>query len=204
MWKPLLFPFFNPEIGHEEIRKTVIEKVIEPVLEGTMYLSKDGITYHINPTGRFVIRSSWRHRIDRKKNYCGYLWRIFQAWRRSFLGRIFKVDRSAAYAARWVAKNIVAADFAEKCENSLSYAIGVAELTSIKIDTFGTAKVSEPKVEEAEKIFDLTPRGIEKALNFEVALFISRFSSFWTYGRTDIDVPWERYNKVEEQKKAVQ
>ncbi|SQC97469.1 S-adenosylmethionine synthase [Fusobacterium necrophorum subsp. necrophorum] len=92
------------------------------------------------------------------------------------------MDRSAAYAARWVAKNIVAAGFAEKCEIQLSYAIGVAEPTSIKIDTFGTAKVAEEKLEEAvKKIFDLTPRGIEKPWSFEVALFIPRLSSFWTY-----------------------
>lgn len=139
----------NPEIGHEEIRKTVIEKVIEPVLE-QYHLSKDGITYHINPTGRFVIGGPHGDTglTGRKiivDTYGGY----FRHGGGAFSGKDpSKVDRSAAYAARWVAKNIVAAGFAEKCEIQLSYAIGVAEPTSIKIDTFGTAKVAEEKLKK--------------------------------------------------------
>ena len=102
-----------------------------------------------------------------------------------------KVDRSAAYAARWVAKNVVAAGFADKCEIQLSYAIGVDKPVSIKVDTFGTAKVDEDKISEAiSKVFDLSPRGIEKALELREGKFkISRFSCFWTYRKN-----WYRYS----------
>ena len=116
-----------------------------------------------------------------------------------------KVDRSAAYAARWVAKNIVAAELADKCEIQLSYAIGVPKPVSIKVDTFGTSKVDEDKISEAvSKVFDLSPRGIEKALELREGKFkYQDLAAFGHIGRTDIDTPWERLNKVEELKKAV-
>ena len=196
----------NPEVSNEEIRKTIIEKVIEPVLE-QYHLSKEEITYHINPTGRFVIGGPHGDTglTGRKiivDTYGGY----FRHGGGAFSGKDpSKVDRSAAYAARWVAKNIVAADFADKCEIQLSYAIGVAEPTSIKIDTFGTSKVSEEKLEEAvKKTFDLTPRGIEKSLELRSGTFkYQDLAAFGHIGRTDIDVPWERCNKVEDLKKAM-
>jgi len=116
-----------------------------------------------------------------------------------------KVDRSAAYAARWVAKNIVAAELADKCEIQLSYAIGVPKPVSIKVDTFGTSKVDEDKISEAvSKVFDLSPRGIEKALELREGKFkYQDLAAFGHIGRTDIDTPWERLNKVDELKKAI-
>ena len=116
-----------------------------------------------------------------------------------------KVDRSAAYAARWIAKNIVAAGIATKCEVQLSYAIGVVQPTSIKVDTFGTGIVDEGKIAEAvAKLFDLTPRGIEKALELRTPSFkYQDLAAFGHIGRTDIDLPWERLNKVEELKKEL-
>ena len=116
-----------------------------------------------------------------------------------------KVDRSAAYAARWIAKNIVSAGIADKCEVQLSYAIGVAEPTSIKVDTFGKSKVSEEKKAEAvAEIFDLTPRGIEKSLELREGKFrYQDLAAFGHIGRTDIDLPWERVNKAEELKKIL-
>ncbi|WP_297883133.1 methionine adenosyltransferase domain-containing protein, partial [uncultured Campylobacter sp.] len=116
-----------------------------------------------------------------------------------------KVDRSAAYAARWIAKNIVAAGFATKCEVQLSYAIGVVEPVSIRVETFGTGTVDEEKIEEAiSKIFDLTPRGIEKSLSLRKPSFrYQDLAAFGHIGRTDIDLPWEKLDKVEEIKEAL-
>lgn len=196
----------NPEVSHEEIEATVIEKVVKPVL-AAYQLSTEGIKYHINPTGRFVIGGPHGDTglTGRKiivDTYGGY----FRHGGGAFSGKDpSKVDRSAAYAARWVAKNIVAADLADKCEIQLSYAIGVVEPTSIKIDTFGTAKVAEEKIEAAVKeIFDLTPRGIEKDLELRNGNFrYQDLAAFGHIGRTDIDVPWERTNKVEELKAKI-
>lgn len=196
----------NPEVSHEEIEATVIEKVVKPVL-ASYQLSTEGIKYHINPTGRFVIGGPHGDTglTGRKiivDTYGGY----FRHGGGAFSGKDpSKVDRSAAYAARWVAKNIVAADLADKCEIQLSYAIGVVEPTSIKIDTFGTAKVAEEKIEAAVKeIFDLTPRGIEKDLELRNGNFrYQDLAAFGHIGRTDIDVPWERTNKVEELKAKI-
>ena len=114
-----------------------------------------------------------------------------------------KVDRSAAYAARWVAKNIVAADLADKCEVQLSYAIGVAEPTSVKVETFGTGKVDVIELENAVKsIFDLTPRGIERDLKLRSCEFkYQDLAAFGHIGRTDIKLPWEELNKAEELKR---
>ena len=196
----------NEEVSHAEIEKTVIEKVVNPVLE-KYKLNTENIKYYINPTGRFVIGGPHGDTglTGRKiivDTYGGY----FRHGGGAFSGKDpSKVDRSAAYAARWVAKNVVAADFADKCEIQLSYAIGVAKPVSIKVDTFGTAKVDEEKISEAiSKVFDLSPRGIEKALELREGKFkYQDLAAFGHIGRTDIDTPWERLNKIEELKKAI-
>ena len=196
----------DEEVSHNEIEKTVIEKVVKPVLE-KYNLSSENIKYYINPTGRFVIGGPHGDTglTGRKiivDTYGGY----FRHGGGAFSGKDpSKVDRSAAYAARWVAKNIVAAELADKCEIQLSYAIGVPKPVSIKVDTFGTSKVDEDKISEAvSKVFDLSPRGIEKALELREGKFkYQDLAAFGHIGRTDIDTPWERLNKVDELKKAI-
>ena len=196
----------DEDVSHDEIEKTVIEKVVKPVLE-KYNLSSENIEYYINPTGRFVIGGPHGDTglTGRKiivDTYGGY----FRHGGGAFSGKDpSKVDRSAAYAARWVAKNIVAAELADKCEIQLSYAIGVPKPVSIKVDTFGTSKVDEDKISEAvSKVFDLSPRGIEKALELREGKFkYQDLAAFGHIGRTDIDTPWERLNKVDELKKAV-
>ena len=196
----------DEEVSHAEIEKTIIEKVVNPVLE-KYKLNTDNIKYYINPTGRFVVGGPHGDTglTGRKiivDTYGGY----FRHGGGAFSGKDpSKVDRSAAYAARWVAKNVVAAGFADKCEIQLSYAIGVDKPVSIKVDTFGTAKVDEDKISEAiSKVFDLSPRGIEKALELREGKFkYQDLAAFGHIGRTDIDTPWERLNKIEELKKAI-
>ena len=196
----------DEDVSHNEIEKTVIEKVVKPVLE-KYNLSSDNIKYYINPTGRFVIGGPHGDTgVTGRKiivdTYGGY----FRHGGGAFSGKDpSKVDRSAAYAARWVAKNIVAAELADKCEIQLSYAIGIPKPVSIKVDTFGTSKVDEEKISEAvSKVFDLSPRGIEKALELREGKFkYQDLAAFGHIGRTDIDTPWERLNKVDELKKSI-
>jgi len=191
----------HPEVTQEEIHETIIKKVINPVLEKYKMNPADVKHYHINPTGRFVIGGPHGDvgLTGRKiivDTYGGY----FRHGGGAFSGKDpSKVDRSAAYAARWVAKNLVAAELAEKCEVQLSYAIGVAEPTSIKIDTFGTGKISETKMADIVKnTFDLTPKGIENDLELRSGNFnYQDLAAFGHIGRTDIDLPWERLNKVD-------
>ena len=196
----------DEDVSNVEIKETVIEKVVKPVLE-KYNLSSENIKYYINPTGRFVIGGPHGDTglTGRKiivDTYGGY----FRHGGGAFSGKDpSKVDRSAAYAARWVAKNIVAASLADKCELQLSYAIGVAHPVSIKVETFGTSTVSEDVISEAvAKVFDLSPRGIEKSLELRENKFkYQDLAAFGHIGRTDIDIPWERLNKVEELKKIV-
>jgi len=197
----------DEDVSHDEIEKTVIEKVVKPVLE-KYNLSSENIKYYINPTGRFVIGGPHGDTgVTGRKiivdTYGGY----FRHGGGAFSGKDpSKVDRSAAYAARWVAKNIVAAELADKCEIQLSYAIGIPKPVSIKVDTFGTSKVDEDKISEVvSKVFDLSPRGIEKALELREGNFkYQDLAAFGHIGRTDIDTPWERLNRVEELKKAIE
>ena len=191
----------DEDVTHDEIEKTAIEKVVKPILE-KYNLSSDNIKYYINPTGRFVIGGPHGDTglTGRKiivDTYGGY----FRHGGGAFSGKDpSKVDRSAAYAARWVAKNVVAAKLADKCEIQLSYAIGISHPVSIKVETFGTAKVDEDKISEVIlKVFDLSPRGIEKALELREGKFkYQDLAAYGHIGRTDIDTPWERLNKVEE------
>ena len=197
----------NEDVTNEQIEKDLKELVIKPVLEKYDLNIENVRKFHINPTGRFVIGgphgdSGLTGRKIIIDTYGGY----FRHGGGAFSGKDpSKVDRSAAYAARWIAKNIVAAGFATKCEVQLSYAIGVVEPVSIRVETFGTGTVEETRIEEAvAKLFDLTPNGIQKSLNLRKPSFrYQDLAAFGHIGRTDIETPWERLNKVDELKKAI-
>ena len=197
----------DEEVTQEEIKRDLKEKVIRPVLEKYGLDSEKVKKYHINPTGRFVIGGPHGDTgLTGRKIIVDTYGGFFRHGGGAFSEKDpSKVDRSAAYAARWIAKNIVSAGIADKCEVQLSYAIGVAEPTSIKVDTFGKSKVSEEKIAEAvAEIFDLTPRGIEKSLELREGKFrYQDLAAFGHIGRTDIDLPWERVNKAEELKKIL-
>ncbi|MGL4977929.1 MAG: methionine adenosyltransferase [Cetobacterium sp.] len=194
----------NPEVTQEQIHHDVKEFVIKPVLEAYNLNAEEVKHYHINPTGRFVIGGPHGDTgLTGRKIIVDTYGGFFRHGGGAFSGKDpSKVDRSAAYAARWVAKNIVAADLADKCEVQLSYAIGVVEPTSVKVETFGTGKVEEIKLAEAvQNVFDLTPRGIERDLELRSGNFnYQDLAAFGHIGRTDLDLPWERVNKVEELK----
>ena len=197
----------NEDVTNAQIEKDLKELVIKPVLEKYNLNIENVRKFHINPTGRFVIGgphgdSGLTGRKIIIDTYGGY----FRHGGGAFSGKDpSKVDRSAAYAARWIAKNVVAAGFAEKCEVQLSYAIGVVEPVSIRVETFGTGTVEEIRIEEAvAKLFDLTPNGIQKSLNLRKPSFrYQDLAAFGHIGRTDIDLPWEKLDKVEELKKEL-
>ncbi|WP_100011155.1 methionine adenosyltransferase [Lentibacillus sediminis] len=190
----------HQDITTEQIEKDLIEHVIRPVVpEG---LLDDSTKYFINPTGRFVIGGPQGDAglTGRKiivDTYGGYA----RHGGGAFSGKdATKVDRSAAYAARYVAKNIVAAELAQTCEVQLAYAIGVAEPVSIAINTFGTGKVSEEELVQAvRKLFDLRPAGIIRMLDLQKPIF-KNTAAYGHFGRTDRLFPWEKTDKVEELK----
>lgn len=194
----------DENVTNDIITQELKELVIKPVLEKYNLNYLDVRKYHINPTGRFVIGGPHGDTglTGRKviiDTYGGY----FRHGGGAFSGKDpSKVDRSASYAARWIAKNIVAAGLATKCEVQLSYAIGVIEPVSVKVETFGTSKISEAEITEAvTKLFDLTPKGIERDLELRTPKFkYQDLAALGHIGRTDIDLPWERLNKVEELK----
>jgi len=197
----------NPEVSNETIKEDIIKLVITPVLEKYELDVKKVNHFHINPTGRFVIGGPHGDAgLTGRKIIVDTYGGFFRHGGGAFSGKDpSKVDRSAAYAARWVAKTIVGAKLATKCEVQLSYAIGVDHPTSIKVDTFGTGTIEEIALAQATmKIFDLSPRGIEGALELRTPKFkYQDLAAFGHIGRTDIDLPWERLNKVEELKKAL-
>ncbi len=189
-----------PKASLKEITADVIKYVIEPVMPEE--LLKD-TRYLINPTGKFVIGGPQG---DAGLTGRKIIVDTYGGWARhgggAFSGKDpTKVDRSAAYAARWVAKNIVAAGLAKKCEIQLAYAIGVAEPVSIRVETFGTGKVAENELEKAvKKIFNLTPLGIIKSLNLRRPIY-KQTAAYGHFGRLDIELPWEQLNKIEELQK---
>jgi S-adenosylmethionine synthetase len=188
------------EITLEQIQQDILEHVIKPVVP-VEWLDAD-TKYFINPTGRFVIGGPQGDAglTGRKiivDTYGGYA----RHGGGAFSGKDpTKVDRSAAYAARYVAKNIVAAGLADKCEIQLAYAIGVAQPVSINVDTYGTGKIGEDKlVELITSNFDLRPAGIIKMLDLRRPIY-KQTAAYGHFGRTDVDLPWERVDKAEKLK----
>ena len=192
-------PDITQEQLHEDIRREVIEKVIPAEL------LDENTKYYINPTGRFVVGgpqgdSGLTGRKIIVDTYGGYA----RHGGGAFSGKDpSKVDRSAAYAARWVAKNVVAAGLATKCEVELAYAIGVAKPVSIMVDTFGTGTVADEKIVQAvEKVFDLTPAAIIRDLDLRKPIY-RQLAAYGHMGREDLGVKWENTDRVEALKAAV-
>lgn len=191
----------DEDVTQEQIHEDIKKYVFDPILPGE--LLDESTKYFINPTGRFVIGGPHGDAglTGRKiivDTYGGYA----RHGGGAFSGKdCTKVDRSAAYAARYVAKNIVGAGLADKCEIQLSYAIGVAQPTSIMVDTFGTGKLSDEKlVEIIRENFDLRPAGIIKMLDLRRPIY-KQTAAYGHFGRNDLDLPWEKLDKVEILKK---
>lgn len=187
----------DPNVSVEQIKKDMIEYVIKPVVPEGLLTAET--KYFVNPTGKFVIGgpqgdSGLTGRKIIVDTYGGFA----RHGGGAFSGKDpTKVDRSACYAARYVAKNIVAAGLAERCEIQLAYAIGVAYPVSVRVETFGTNKVDEELIEKLVKEnFDLRPAGIIKMLDLRRPIYCQT-SSYGHFGRTDVDLPWEHTDKAE-------
>ena len=193
----------SADVDMEVLRQDVMEKVIRPIIPAN--LLDENTKYYINPTGRFVVGgpqgdSGLTGRKIIVDTYGGYA----RHGGGAFSGKDpSKVDRSAAYAARWVAKNVVAAGLASKCEVELAYAIGVAHPVSVLVDTFGTGTVADDKLAEAvTKVFDLSPKGIETALDLRKPIY-RKLAAYGHMGREELGVKWEQTDRAEALKKAV-
>lgn len=188
----------DPDVSQEKIRKDIMECVVQPVIPAELL---DGETrYFVNPTGRFVIGgpradSGLTGRKIIVDTYGGYA----HHGGGSFSGKDpTKVDRSASYAARYAAKNLVAAGFADRCEIQLAYAIGVARPVSVMVDTFGTGRLDDERMAEiVAKHFDFRPAAIISSLDLRRPIY-RQTAAYGHFGRTDIDLPWEHLDKVEE------
>ena len=187
----------SPKVSQEQLHEDILNEVIKKVIPAE--LLDENTKYYINPTGRFVVGGPQGDTglTGRKiivDTYGGYS----RHGGGAFSGKDpSKVDRSAAYAARWVAKNVVAAGLAKKCEVELAYAIGVAKPVSIMVDTFGTGVVADEKIEAAvEKVFDLTPAAIIRDLDLRKPIY-RQLAAYGHFGRDDLDLPWERTDKAE-------
>ena len=194
----------SPEVEYSKLRETIIDGVIKAVIPAE-YLSKDTV-FHVNPTGRFVVGGP--------QGDCGLTGRKIIVDTYGGMGRHgggafsgkdpSKVDRSAAYMARYVAKNIVAAELAERCEVQLAYCIGVAQPVSVLVDTFGTGKIPESTIATiVQEVFNLTPKGIIQTLELKRPIYRST-ASYGHFGRTPEDghFTWEKTDRVEDLKKA--
>ena len=187
----------SPDVDHDTIEKDIIEKVIKEVIPAELLDEKT--KYFINPTGRFVIGgpqgdSGLTGRKIIVDTYGGYA----RHGGGAFSGKDpTKVDRSACYAARHVAKNIVASGAADKCEIQLAYAIGVAQPVSVHVNTFGTGKIDDEKLEEiVQKNFDLTPKGIINRFDLRRPIY-KQTAAYGDFGRNDLDLPWEKLDMVD-------
>ena len=191
----------NPEVSQEQIHEDIKKYVFDAVIPEGM--TDEETKFFINPTGRFVIGGPHGDSgLTGRKLIVDTYGGMARHGGGAFSGKdCTKVDRSAAYAARYVAKNMVAAGLAKKCEIQLSYAIGVAHPTSIMVDTFGTGKLSDQKlVEIIRENFDLRPAGIIKMLDLRRPIY-KQTAAYGHFGRTDIDLPWEKLDKVDVLKK---
>ena len=193
----------SPEVSVDVLREDIMNEVIRPVLPEE--LVDENTKYFVNPTGRFVIGGpNGDTGLTGRKIIVDTYGGMGRHGGGAFSGKDpTKVDRSAAYAARWVAKNIVAAGLATRCEVQLAYAIGVAEPVSIRVDTFGTATVDESAIEAAvEKVFDLRPTAIIEALGLRKPIY-RRLAAYGHMGREDLGVAWEKTDKAGELREAI-
>ncbi|MGI9330090.1 MAG: methionine adenosyltransferase [Gammaproteobacteria bacterium] len=188
----------SPDVSNEDLHEGVMESIIKPVLEPTGWLGKD-TRYHINPTGRFEIGGPLGDcGLTGRKIIVDTYGGMARHGGGAFSGKDpSKVDRSAAYVSRYVAKNLVAAGLARRCEIQLSYAIGVAEPTSIAVETFGTGTLPEDRlVQLVREVFDLTPFGIREMLNLQRPIYRPT-AAYGHFGREDLDLSWERTDRAE-------
>ncbi len=203
----------DPQATQEQIHSEVVEHVVRPVLEPTGFYDPEGTTFHINPTGRFVIGGPHGDAgLTGRKIIVDTYGGMGRHGGGAFSGKDpTKVDRSAAYAARWAAKHVVAAGLARRCEIQLAYAIGVREPVSIRVDTFGTATVPEGAIERALRdVFDFTPKGIIEALRLRNPIYrptaayghFGRPSTEAGDGRPVVLFPWERTERAEDLRAA--
>ena len=193
----------SPEVSLQQIRRDMIEQVVKPVIP--THLLDENTKYFINPTGRFVIGGPQGDSgLTGRKIIVDTYGGIGRHGGGAFSGKDpTKVDRSAAYAARWVAKNIVAAGLAKRCELQLAYAIGVAEPVSVMVETFGTGTVDEGRLAEAvRRVFDLRPAAIIETLDLRRPIY-KQLAAYGHMGREELGVKWEQTDKVEELKKAL-
>ncbi|MBI1297951.1 methionine adenosyltransferase [bacterium] len=191
-----------PEISQDEIRREIIENVINPVLPGDM-VDKD-LRIFVNPTGRFVVGGPMGDAgLTGRKIIVDTYGGMGRHGGGAFSGKdCTKVDRSAAYAARWVAKNIVAAGIADRCEIQVAYAIGVARPLSVNVETFGTGVISDDKIAALiEEHFDLRPGAIIRDLDLRRPIY-QQTAAYGHFGRDDIDLPWENTDKAADLRKA--
>jgi S-adenosylmethionine synthetase len=192
-----------PEVEQEQIAADIKKHVIEPVIES--HLLDEETKYFINPTGRFVVGGPYGDSgLTGRKIIVDTYGGMARHGGGAFSGKDpTKVDRSAAYAARWVAKNVVAAGLAKRCEVNLAYAIGVARPVSVAVETFGTEAAPIEEIERAiTETFDLRPAGIIRALDLRRPIF-EQTAAYGHFGRTDLDVPWERTEFADKLKAAV-
>ncbi len=192
-----------PEVTQEQIHADIKKYVIDEIVDKNMI--DENTKIFINPTGRFVIGGpNGDSGLTGRKIIVDTYGGAARHGGGAFSGKdCTKVDRSAAYAARYVAKNIVAAGIADRCEIQLSYAIGVAHPTSIMVETFGTGKLEDSKIVEViRKNFDLRPAGIIKMLDLRRPIY-KQTAAYGHFGRIDLDLPWEKLDKVDDLKKAL-
>jgi S-adenosylmethionine synthetase len=187
----------DPEIPLEEIRREITERVIDHVIPASMYDARTRV--FVNPTGRFVIGGPKGDAgLTGRKIIADTYGGMARHGGGAFSGKDpTKVDRSAAYAARWVAKNVVAAGLADRCELQVAYAIGVAHPVSVFVETFGTGRIPEEQIAKAvTEIFDLRPAAIIHHLNLRRPIY-KQTAAYGHFGRPDLDLPWERVDRAD-------